>query len=324
MTLALGMAFGLATSPVSHATDKDPGAHGTQSTFSHQSRPRATWTSKDAKAFWTPRRMAAAAPPERGTGKPAATSPTAPTAEHFDGIPSVGVLFSVDGEAGEHHCTASVVHSPHGNLILTAGHCNPGARAAFVPQYQSGQESQPYGVWAIEDTYAYSDRGTTGGGADLDFAFATVAPDDSGRHIEEVTGGNVLTATPSYRNQVSVIGYPSVHSDPEDRAVRCDTTTQQLAGTRQLRMECNGFYGGTSGSPWLTGYDPRTQTGRVIGVIGGVNGGGPQGPHSDRISYSPYFGKEILSLYDHATKAQETQGQEESDQGPSGGSGADG
>lgn len=307
VTLVLGMAFGLATSPVSHAADKGPGGHGTQSSVNHASRPRPTWTSKDAKAFWTPQRMAQAAPPERAPGKPAVTSQAAPTARHFDGIPSVGVLFSVDGEAREHHCTASVVHSPHGNLILTAGHCNPGARAAFVPQYQSGQDSQPYGVWAIEDSYAYEDRGTSGAGADLDFAFAVVAPDDSGRHIEEVTGGNVLAATPGYRNQVSVIGYPNLRSDPEDRAVRCDTTTERLAGTRQLRMECNGFYGGTSGSPWLAGYDPRTRTGRVIGVIGGVNGGGPQGPHSDRTSYSPYFGKEILSLYDRATKAQESQ-----------------
>ncbi|AJC58526.1 MULTISPECIES: hypothetical protein [Streptomyces] len=305
MTIALGMAFGLATSPVSHAAETDPGAHGTQSTFTHESQPRATWTNKDAKAFWTPRRMAEAAPPVRGTGRPAASNQLAPTAEHFDGLPSVGVLFSVDGEAREHHCTASVVHSPRGNLLLTAGHCNPGARAAFVPQYQSGVDTQPYGVWAIEDSFAYADRGTSGSGADLDFAFATVAPDDSGRRIEDVTGGNVLTATPGYRNQVSVIGYPSVHSDPQDRAVRCSATTARLAGTRQLRMECNGFYGGTSGGPWLTNIDPQTHTGQVIGVIGGVNGGGPSGPHSDRTSYSPYFGKEILDLYDRATQAQQ-------------------
>ncbi|MCK7627177.1 hypothetical protein MUU72_29465 [Streptomyces sp. RS10V-4] len=301
-TLALGVAFGLATTPVSHAAGHDRGAPGTQTDVGHAARPRATWTSKDAEAFWTPRRMAAAAPPERGTGRPAAASRRAPTAEHFEGVPSVGVLFSVDGEAREHHCTASVVHSPHGNLILTAGHCNPGARAAFVPQYRSGEDDQPYGVWAIEDSYAYSDRGTSGDAADRDVAFATVAPDDDGRRIEEVTGANVLAATPGYRNEVQVIGYPSVHSDPEDRAVRCATTTRRLAGTRQLRMDCNGFYGGTSGSPWLAGYDPHTRTGKVIGVIGGVNGGGPRGPHSDRTSYSPYFGKEILSLYDRATK----------------------
>ncbi|GGU57682.1 hypothetical protein GCM10010211_23170 [Streptomyces albospinus] len=298
-TLALGMTLCLAASPESHAADPGPGG---QVSHGHQSRPHATWTSKDAAAYWTPQRMADAAPPEGDSQQSDASPQIAPTARHFDGIPSVGVLFSVDGEAREHHCTASVVHSPHGNLLLTAGHCNPGARAAFVPQYQSGADSQPYGVWAIEDTFAYSDRGTSGAGADLDFAFATVAPDDNGRMIESVTSGNVLTETPGYRNQVSVIGYPSAHSDPADRAVRCDARTSRLSGTRELRLDCGGFFGGTSGSPWLANFDEHTRTGRLIGVIGGVNGGGPSGPHNDRVSYSPYFGKEIRSLYNRAVK----------------------
>ncbi len=138
----------------------------------------------------------------RGTAAPSAAPATRPatrsaarsdaTARHFGGIPSVGVLFSVDGDTKAHHCTASVVHSPHGNLILTAGHCNPGTRAAFVPQYRSGATTQPYGVWAIDDTFAYPGRGTTGAAADLDFAFATVAPDEDGRTLEEITGGNTL------------------------------------------------------------------------------------------------------------------------------------
>ncbi|WP_201304819.1 trypsin-like serine peptidase [Streptomyces sp. GS7] len=285
---------------MSHAADGPP---GDQVSYGHQTHPHGSWTSKDAAAYWTPQRMAGAAgTDDRGDEQAAPAPQLAPTARHFDGIPSVGVLFSVDGEAREHHCTASVVHSPHGNLLLTAGHCNPGARAAFVPQYQSGADSQPFGVWAIDDTFAYSDRATTGAGADLDFAFATVAPDDRGRMIESVTGGNVLSDTPGYRNQVSVIGYPSAQSDPADRAVRCDARTSRLAGTRELRLDCGGFFGGTSGSPWLTNFDEHTQTGRIIGVIGGVNGGGPSGPHSDRVSYSPYFGKEIRSLYNRAVK----------------------
>lgn len=295
--------------------------------------PGADWTSHDAAAYWTPRRMAAAVPdadaaPPTGdappTGAPAAddagqpasssaaarSTPAAkpaapqlgPTARHFDGIPAVGVLFSVDGDARAHHCTASVVRSPHRNLILTAGHCDPGENAAFVPQYRSGADTQPYGVWAISETFSYPDRGTTGSASDLDFAFATVEPDEFGRQIESVTGGNVLSATPGYRNKVTVIGYPSVRNDRQDRAVRCDTRTTRLAGTRQLRMECGGFYGGTSGSPWLSHFDKRTRTGQVIGLIGGLNGGGPDGPQSDRISYSPYFGTAILTLYARATE----------------------
>ncbi|MFI9046366.1 trypsin-like serine peptidase [Streptomyces sp. NPDC053427] len=315
--VVLGVTLGLATAPVGGVAvaagltdgvvdgvlDDDSG--GTD---------RTTWTSKDAAAYWTPERMAAAiahapggtrprhapVPPTGATTGPPAASRVAPAARHFGGVPSVGVLFTVDKDAKTHHCTASVVQSPRGNLILTAGHCNPGPRSAFVPQYRSGAATQPYGIWAIGETFDYADRGTTGDGADLDFAFATVAPDGRGRTLESVTGGNTLTATPGYTNRVTVIGYPSVRNDPQDRAVRCDTRTTRLTGTRQLRMDCGGFYGGTSGSPWLTHFDERTRTGQVVGLIGGLNGGGPTGPHSDRTSYSPYFDAAVFDLYARA------------------------
>ncbi|MFU9036876.1 MULTISPECIES: trypsin-like serine peptidase [Streptomyces] len=311
VTTALGMAFCLAAAPAVHAAESTRGSAAAGDLPTRA--PDAPWTSRDAAAYWTPERMAAAAPAAKATPGAANSSPAArpsgaaarlpATARHFDGIPTVGVLFSVDGDARAHHCTASVVHSPHRNLILTAGHCNPGDRAAFVPQYRSGAQTQPYGVWAIDESFAYPDRGTTGDKSDLDFAFATVEHDADGRALEDVTGGNILAPTPGYTNDVTVIGYPTVRNDPEDRAVRCATRTSRLAGTDQLRMECGGFYGGTSGSPWLAGFDERTGTGRIIGLIGGLNGGGPKGPNSDRVSYSPYFGAKILSLYARATKA---------------------
>ena len=274
----------------------------------------ATWTSRDATAYWTEERMAAAHPPPDDTapaeGAAALTSePAGPagaaapvSGTHFDGVPSVGVLFSVGKDARTHHCTAFVVRSPRRNLILTAGHCEAGTRAAFVPRYRSGATTQPYGVWAIGKTYVLPGHGTTGAAADLDFAFATVAPDARGRSLEEVTGANVLAPTPGYTTKVTVIGYPSVRHDPQDRAVRCDTVTTRLAGTRQLRMECGGFYGGTSGGPWLTHFDEQSGTGTAVGLIGGLNGGGPSGPENDRVSYSPYFGPEVFDLYARALR----------------------
>ncbi|GAB7033688.1 hypothetical protein AB0G35_04450 [Streptomyces sp. NPDC021749] len=325
VTAALGMAVCLAAAPAGHAAERVRGGAAvgdrpaqapdrpTRAPGRPTQAPDASWTSRDAAAYWTSERMAAAAPAEHdaagGAGSSSGAAPSAAAAKlpaaarHFDGIPSVGVLFSVDGDARAHHCTASVVRSPHRNLILTAGHCNPGDRAAFVPQYRSGAQTQPYGVWAIDESFAYPERGTTGEKSDLDFAFATVEPDADGRALEDVTGGNVLAPTPGYANDVTVIGYPAVRNDPEDRAVRCAARTSRLAGTSQLRMECGGFFGGTSGSPWLAGFDERTGTGRVIGLIGGLNGGGPKGPNSDRVSYSPYFGEKILSLYARAAKA---------------------
>ncbi|MEU3714019.1 trypsin-like serine peptidase [Streptomyces catenulae] len=320
----LGLTAWLATATVSQAgvapddrprSHAAPGALGAAtpapSATGDGHRPRisitsaaASWTAEAAADFWTPAKMAAALPhgdaPDGPTAMTSAAGPataSVPTARYIGGIPSVGVLFSVDKDAHAHYCTASVVTSPRRNLLLTAGHCNPGKRAAFVPKYRSGAATQPYGVWAITKSFLYPGHGTTGAASDLDFAFATVAPDRRGRAIESLTGGNTLTPTPGYTNDVTVIGYPSVRHDPKDRAIRCETGTKRLDGYRQLRMECNGFHGGTSGSPWLTHFDERTKTGRVIGNIGGLNGGGPDGPHADRTSYSPYYGAEILGLY---------------------------
>lgn len=93
------------------------------------------WTSEAAARYWTAGRMASAVPSGPDGGKAAAAPTTRTTAapgaagsaRHFEGVPSVGVLFSVDQDAKAHHCTASVVRSPRRNLILTAGHCNPGS-----------------------------------------------------------------------------------------------------------------------------------------------------------------------------------------------------
>lgn len=310
-TVGAGLALCLLVAPASGATTvaDDGGGSGA-----------GGWTSEAAARYWTAGRMAAAVPAGAGGGKSAAapgegagksagapgaraTAGAARSARHFGGVPSVGVLFSVDKDARAHHCTASVVRSPHRNLILTAGHCEPGSRAAFVPQYRSGATTQPYGVWAVERGFTDPRRTATGPGSDLDFAFATVAPDGEGRALESVTGGNILLRTPGYATDVTVIGYPTVRNDPADQAVRCEVRTSRLTGQRQLRMECGGFYGGTSGGPWLSRFDERTKTGYLVGNIGGLNGGGPSGPDSHRTSYSPYYGSEVFRLYARAVAA---------------------
>ncbi|RAG80356.1 serine protease, partial [Streptacidiphilus pinicola] len=65
----------------------------------------------------------------------------------FGGLPAIGVLFSPDEVADNHHfCTASVVHSPGGDVVATAAHClsdpangspNP-STVVFAPGYHDG------------------------------------------------------------------------------------------------------------------------------------------------------------------------------------------
>jgi hypothetical protein len=68
----------------------------------------------------------------------------------FAGTPAVGALFTTSaGQLGQHFCTASVVDSPAGDLVITAAHCVTGTSGTieFVPGYDRG--SQPYGAWTV-------------------------------------------------------------------------------------------------------------------------------------------------------------------------------
>ncbi|MCZ4118552.1 trypsin-like serine peptidase [Streptomyces sp. H39-S7] len=263
---------------------------------------RGSWTNQDAARFWTPERMANAMPQSAPYGSEELPAPNANVsttiapagaARHISGIPTVGVLFSVDESAEAHFCSASVVHSPSRSLVLTAAHCEAGTDVVFVPDYAKGAKAQPYGTWAVDQVFTDPRWGDFGTGSDYDFAFARVKRNDQGKSIEDVTGANILTRTPGWTNKVTVIGYPGEAFDPTGRAISCTTATSRLSGMRQLQMDCGGYYDGTSGSPWLLDFDPKTRTGKVIGLVGGLDGGGPD----DSVSYSPLFEDALFTLY---------------------------
>ena len=75
-------------------------------------------------------------------------------------------------------------------------------------------------------------------------------------------------------------------------------TSRQSAS--QLRFDCGGFTGGTSGSPWVTHFNPRTRNGTIVGVIGGYQ----QGGDTAAISYSSYLGAAVQRLYQQAVADQ--------------------
>ncbi len=222
-----------------------------------------------------------------------------PQGRFFAGLPTVGVLFAVDRGMRAHTCTASVVHSPHHDVVLTAAHCLGGSHRAFVPMYDGarGADRARYGVWAVSGGWRPAGWTSRGAGSDLDVSFLRLRPDAAGRRVEDLTGGNRLTRATGYVHRVTVVGYPDAGPHNRgDRALECTARTSRLPGRRQLRFVCGGFYGGTSGAPFLTGVDPRTGAGDVIGEIGGWNGGGPA-DGSDRISYAPLYGDEAFRQF---------------------------
>jgi len=212
---------------------------------------------------------------------------TSQNGQAFAGTPAVGALFTMSGgKLGRHFCTASVVNSPHGDLVITAAHCVSGTSGvAFVPGYDRG--ATPYGVWTV--TKIYADRSwTASSDPNDDVAFLQVGQPRSIVPIEDVTGAEQLeTGTPA-RQLVDVIGYPDSAGTP----IACRNWTREPMSD-QLEFDCGGYTDGTSGGPFLTDVNPGTGQGRVIGVIGGYE----QGGLTPQVSYSPMFGASVAALY---------------------------
>jgi V8-like Glu-specific endopeptidase len=205
----------------------------------------------------------------------------------FSGTPAVGALFTTSsGRLSQHFCTASVVDSPAGDLVITAAHCVTGVSGTidFVPGYDHG--STPYGVWTV--TKIYVDQAwRSSASQDDDFAFLRVS--GSGTPVEDETGADKLvTGTAAVRQLVQVIGYPIGASQP----VTCQNWLREPM-ENQLEFDCGGYTDGTSGGPFLRDVDPSTGQGQLIGVIGGYE----QGGNTPQVSYSPVLGDHAAELY---------------------------
>jgi V8-like Glu-specific endopeptidase len=240
-----------------------------------------------------------ATPADGGTGTLAARiaevvgldSAPAQTAKPFGGTPAVGALFTTShGKLGTHFCTASVVSSPHGDLLVTAAHCVTGSQGtiAFVPGYANGKA--PYDVWYVSRVFT-DQAWNNSTSEDDDVAFLEVRQNSASTPIEDVTGAEELGIGLPLVGLTRVIGYPNDASAP----MMCQNWTKAF-GAMQLEFDCGGYQDGTSGGPFLVKVDQATGQGTVMGVIGGYEQGGDDAA----ISYAARFGQNISALYQTA------------------------
>ncbi|MFE7312596.1 trypsin-like serine peptidase [Streptomyces sp. NPDC057555] len=228
---------------------------------------------------------------------PSATAPpqdgNAYTPRRTEENARIGAVFEKD-DHGAHFCTASVVQSPGRNMLITAAHCafdadtgKPVDDLVFAPDYRNGDE--PTGLWKVNKVVV-DDRWAKSQDEDLDVAFLTLGS-KGGKEIQDVLGGNTLGIDRGFDNEVKITGYPTSRDTP----ISCQNRTTKFSDT-QMRIQCTDFEGGTSGSPWLADYDPKSHTGTVIGVLGGHQGGGDE----DDVSYAAYFDDDVADLYKRA------------------------
>ena len=223
--------------------------------------------------------------------KTPSTAKRIPVSSTSTGVAEIGALYA-NASATTHGCTASVVHSSHGDTLITAAHCVTGSGdgMVFVPGQRGAQA--PYGRWTVTAVHLAS-RWTSRQDPDDDVAFLTVAPrtiDGVRTEIEHVTGAFALGATPGRGVRVAVTGYPAgAANDP----ITCSTTTYL---TRAFpSFDCRGYVAGTSGSPWLRTTKAGTE---IVGVIGGLNQGGCY----DYTSYSSPLARDADDSYRRAAR----------------------
>jgi len=233
--------------------------------------------------------------PALPAARPAASA--GPRATPFGGTPAVGALFADRGGRLRHFCTASVVRSPHGDLLITAAHClsgkslRPAGAVTFAPGYHDGKF--PHGRWLVRTVYV-DRRWRTDRDPDDDVAFLVAGR--PGRRIEKYTGAETMATNARLPREVRVVGYP----DARNRPITCAAPARLAPGhRRQLVFRCAGYTGGTSGGPFLAQVRRATGTGRVIGVIGGYQ----QGGNRSDVSYSSRFLANVAALYRRAAAA---------------------
>ena len=225
-------------------------------------------------AFWP---LGCAPPRPAPTAAPPITTPA--TAAPVKVNPLVGAVFL--GASNLHTCTASVLRSSAGNLILTAAHClASGYSTTFAPGF-SGQ-AEP--AWTVDDVYL-DPRWVADQDPVADYAIARVTRPD-GASVESVTGpGLTLGTAPSAGTAVTVTAYPLGEGGAP---IGCHTRTAVVGGGFPS-LKCAGLVDGTSGAPWRTGT-------AVVGLIGGLDGGGCD----ENVSYSPPFDERLLDLLHRA------------------------
>ncbi len=247
---------------------------------------------------------------QAGDSSPAAADPSADGTDTGD--PTLypnsanGVVLFKYGTT-TYRCSGSVVDSPAGNVVLTAGHCviAPGTgthatNIVFLPGYRDAIHT--FGDWPATTFATTSQWETTAGTGDPndadeagDMAMLTLAnrPGD-GSTIQSVVGAVGIGFNQSRLQTYTEYGYPAAF--PYDGTRLYELTAPWAVDDPFFSPATMGissdFTGGSSGGPWLVGSPPV-----ALSVTDYRYTSGPLSGYM----FGPYFGNTAQQLYSTAT-----------------------
>jgi len=209
------------------------------------------------------------------------------------------VFFTMDAQ--DYVCSAAVVTSANSNVVITAAHCVKDGNGSwagnweFVPGFGYG-DRRPYGTWTASHFFVPG-QWSHGRDDNDDVAFVTLSPKQvSGRTMDigQVVGGqNIAFGGPSAH--AYAFGYPA--EPPYDGTVlyycRGRTKPDPYHASKDAGLRC-GLNAGSSGGPWLSGFDPATGTGTITSISSFKY-------ETDAATlYGPHLGPVAKALFDRA------------------------
>ncbi|WP_017538919.1 trypsin-like serine peptidase [Nocardiopsis halophila] len=266
--------------------------------------------------YWTAERMAAARPIGRLLGGAAGLLPDLPgtgrpgevrhQVDGGDARPWTGggavtratgrVFLSMDGR--DFTCTASVVRARNASTVVTAGHClkdGSGAWASnwvFVPGYDDGAE--PRGRYTAREMLVTPEwaRHTDDS---RDFGAAVLREGEDGP-VQHSTGAQRIDFSGDHTGRVHAFGYPA-RAPYDGRELRycAGPTRPDHGGTSARGMDCD-MTEGSSGGPWLAGFDADSGRGTVVSVISFKYAS------ESGVQYGPVLGSSEHRVFDEAQR----------------------
>lgn len=201
-------------------------------------------------------------------------------------------------------CSASVIPSTSGDVIVTAAHCVydtdslswvTNCNWVFVPGYVNG--NAPYGIWPAREVAALNTWTRTDPDFNADVAFVALSQ-VNGRHITQVTGSQAIAFNYARDQQTFSFGYPvnlangqvlQVCSGVPAASLYTDNNYQGFGLSNCLMT------GGSSGGPWLQQFDESTGVGATYSVNSFTYSPAPNTMNG------PYFDSNIQMLWNYIT-----------------------
>jgi V8-like Glu-specific endopeptidase len=191
-------------------------------------------------------------------------------------------------------CSASSVKGANRDLVVTAGHCVKDGTGAwadnwiFVPGYEGGR--QPYGQFTARRMFVAGPWSRSG---DDSYDVGMVAVNQrNGNHLHDAVGSQDITFGTARGRHTYGFGFPADSPYNGEHLVYCAGSLRDDPNdqTSDQGLRCD-MTAGSSGGPWLSGFDPVTGRGTLTSVS--------SFKYSDdrRTMYGPYFGESAKQLY---------------------------